>query len=147
MKLASKNNLGQLFQAYVRAFEHFDVDAAMACYQVPCSLSTPDDLKILSNNSALANEFTDIFGQLQNLGFTRVEAKQASFEPLNSTLVLVIIHWQFFDNNNQMFTDFTALYHLVGQGDKLQISNVISHQASEYTSLSHTFEIPRESQQ
>jgi len=142
--ISNTNNITQLFSAYVDAFENFDIESALACYQIPCSLSMPDELKILQDKSELTNEFDDIFTQLKGLGFSRVIAHQASYQAINSDLILAIVHWQFFDQQGQMFTDFTALYHLIRDEESLRITNVISHQATEYTSLSHNLEITRE---
>lgn len=132
--------LQSLFKHYVAAFEQFNVAQAMSCYRSPCSLSTPDNLKVLNDEVQLKAEFEDIFSQLKGLGFKKVIAEKASYSKVTDELTLVNVLWQFFDENNQMFTDFTALYHVAGQEDDLSIVNVISHEAQQYTPLAITLE-------
>ena len=142
------NNISQslvvLFKRYIKAFERFDASLALSCYKVPCSLSTPDDLKVLTSTATLVDEFSAIFSQLKEFGFAHVAASKASYQIVDSNLVMVAVHWQFFDQNQTMFTDFTALYHVLTCEDELKITNVISHEASHYVPLIENLTIHRE---
>lgn len=133
--------LEKLFQQYQIAFMQFDAKAVSHCYQLPCSLSTPDQMLIIENSTEFEQEFETIFQQLQQANTTEVKATQASCLALSETLVLTCIDWAFVDNTGNIFADFSAFYHLVYQEDSYKIISVSSQDLSQSKMLEQTLDI------
>ena len=58
--------LDNLFQEYIAAFKQYDLSAVQNCYQLPCTLHTPDKIAYLADNTSFKQEFGDIFTVLQH---------------------------------------------------------------------------------
>ena len=131
----------QLFSDYLHHFLEYDLAGLANCYHLPCTLSTPDKLSFVMNQQDLFEEFTGIFEQLKSAQTSHIVANKASYQQMSDTVFLVSIDWDFFDGNQQVFADFTALYHVVDVEGELKIFNVISHELGNSLSLVHTFSV------
>lgn len=131
-----------LFTRYLQYFKAYDIAGAASCYNVPCTLNTPDKLTLVINEDDCEKELEHIFTQLKAADTTNVVAKKASYQQISENVFLVSIDWDFFDGNQQVFADFTALYHVLVVGEELKIINVISHELSNSLSLEYSFLIP-----
>jgi NADH:ubiquinone oxidoreductase subunit C len=116
-----------------------------ACYHLPCTLNTPDKIVLLESEQALVTEFTDIFAQLKQAQTKDIIGSNASFMQLTPSsspqLILVCIDWDFIDENNQTFADFSAFYHLIDIDGQLKIINVVSHELENSKALVNPFEL------
>ena len=135
------NKISNLFNQYLLAFKQYDLNNVMACYNLPCTLNTPDKLVLLQNSKNGQQEFTDIFTQLQQEKMRDIIVRKASYSSITDTLLLVSIDWEFIDDNNEIFADFCALYHLIIVDDGLKIINVASHDLSNSLTLAHSFSL------
>ncbi|WDE03243.1 hypothetical protein SG34_017780 [Thalassomonas viridans] len=131
--------LQTFFQSYLKGFLDFDFQAVQKCYQWPCTLNTPDKCVYIENLDDLAGEFNDIFSQLKQADTRDIRALKASFTPLNESLLLACVDWQFLNSKGEVFTDFSAIYHLQLAGGELKIINVISHDLSNSIALGQSF--------
>ncbi len=131
----------RLFINYLNYFKTYNLAGVIDCYHLPCTLNTPDKLSLLVNEQDCQDEFESIFSQLKAAKTTNVVANKASYQQISEQVFLVSIDWDFFDANQQVFTDFTALYHLLIVEDQLKIINVISHELSNSLSLQYSFSI------
>ncbi len=120
----------QLFQRYVAAFHQQNMADIQRCYQLPCTLHTPDRVVLIDSAKAFAGEFIDIFTVLNHANIVRFIALKASFSHLNDKLILACVDWQFIDANEQVFTDFSAFYHLAMEDGQWRIFNVVSQELS-----------------
>jgi len=120
--------LQQLFNNYQQAFKAQNIKDVLACYQLPCTLVTPDRLVLLSTIVDAEQEFAQIFRGINNLGIQTFKATNASFTDINDNIFAVNIHWQFFDQKKAIIADFAALYHLIKNEQQLKIFQVISHE-------------------
>tara|TARA_R110000782_G_C14816971_1_gene413349 strand:- start:6794 stop:6991 length:198 start_codon:yes stop_codon:yes gene_type:complete len=60
---------------------------------------------------------------------------------LSESLILACIDWQFIDTKGDVFTDFSAFYHLALNNEQWQIFNVVSQELSQSIALNETFDI------
>lgn len=125
----------QLFHRYIHAFNTFNVKDMLSCCTLPCVLHTPDKIAYLSDESLFINEFTQIFQLLQGAGVVQVLSSAASYSEVNPNLCIVNISWAFIDKNNDIYTDFSAFYHVAIQNNEYKITNVISHELSNAVTL------------
>ncbi|WP_281558675.1 hypothetical protein [Thalassomonas sp. RHCl1] len=128
--------LQTFFQTYRKGFLAYDVQAIEKCYQWPCTLNTPDKCVYIENLDDLAREFDEIFLQLKQADTQDIQALKASFTPLSENLLLACVDWQFINSSSEVFTDFSAIYHLMISGGEIKIINVISHDISNSLALS-----------
>lgn len=122
------NQLQQLFKAYYQAFSTQNMVETLACYQLPCSLATPERIVFLANNTQAEQEFSQIFSWLEQAKVAYIEAGSASFTKINENIFMVNIYWFFLDQNKQVIADFAALYHVIKTNEQLKIFQVISHE-------------------
>ncbi len=123
-----ENQLREIFQRYLNAFKHYDLNAAVACYHLPCTLSTPDNLVIINNENECKQEFNRIFTQLKANYTHDIIAKKLCYQQVTDNIYLVCIDWDFIDESQQIFADFAAIYHLEIVAGELKIINVSSHE-------------------
>lgn len=136
-----KQQIERLFDTYLQAFHHTDIESVRACYVLPCTLSTPDELKLVVDTEQFNQAFTDIFAQLEAASVTKIRASKASFNQLSDIVVSAAVEWQFYDDSEALFTEFTALYQLIKINSDWAIINVISHDISQSIAFSETFQI------
>ena len=108
-----------------------------ACYHLPCTLNTPDNIVLVKNEQELISELDKIFTQLKQGNVQTVLPVSASYEVMSTNLALVSIDWHFIDNNGQLFADFCAVYHVQFTSDAVEIINVASHELSNSLSLAN----------
>jgi hypothetical protein len=136
-----QQELEQLFQRYLKAFDQQNMAAAQQCYQLPCTLHTPDKVLLIADDSAFEREFLDIFTVLSQAEITRFIALKASFSELSDNLILACVDWQFIGPKNEVFTDFSAFYHLAFNAGQWKIFNVVSQELSQSVELNTPYNI------
>lgn len=137
--MSISEKLAYLFERYQKAFIRYDIEELRACYHLPCTLNTPEQITLLSTETDCQQEFEAIFSQLQAGNISKVIAKNASFEQVSPQLYLVCIDWDFIDENDETFADFSAIYHLLSNDSQLKIVNVTSHDLECSLTLSNPF--------
>jgi hypothetical protein len=128
-----------LFNKFQEGFNHFDLVKVIDCYHVPCTLNTPDKMSLINTTGELENEVDGIFAQLVNEHFVSFQLTNTSFMRLTDELIFVNMDWKFIDKHDQVFSEFSAFYHLTIKDKKLKIINVTSHQISNGKSLGIPF--------
>jgi len=128
--------LVSLFQEYLSAFKEYDLAALKQCYSLPCSLHTPDKIAYLVNEFDFEQEFIDIFTVLQHAKTQNIIITKASYNESINGSVDVCIDWAFSNDEDEIFADFCAFYHVIIFENKLKIMNVVSHD------LSNSVELP-----
>ena len=136
-----QTELASLFSDYINAFAQCSMAGVKSCYQLPCVMSTPEKLLLINNESSFEQEFDQIFSMVRNSNLTAFKVNAASFEEINQDTALVAIDWEFIDNANNVFTQFTAIYHLTNSPSGFKIFNVISHDVPQGNSLSNPLKI------
>jgi len=131
------DKLTELFEQYIKAFVHNNTSAVSQCYQVPCTLSTPDKMLVIENQSDFEKEFEQIFLQLKQAGMSKVKPLKASCLALTDTLVLACIDWAFIDGSGDVFADFSAFYHLASHQEGYKIISVSSQDLSQSKVFTH----------
>jgi len=132
-----------LFERYLMAFKAYDLDGVVACYNLPCTLHTPDKIVLVNSIDNCKQEFNDIFTQLKQGNTAKIIARRASYLSITDNLSLACVDWDFINEQGEVFADFCAYYHMVESEDKqkLKIINVVSHELSNSLSLSIPFSI------
>ena len=133
-----------LFEHYLVALSHYDLDAVVACYHIPCTLHTPDKMVLVKNIDDCRQALNEIFIQLKQANTAKIVARNASYMSINDNLLLACVDWDFIDDQGQVFADFCAYYHisiLDGPEQKLSIVNVVSHELSNSLPLANVFSI------
>ena len=133
--------LTQLFDGYTQAFLSYQLDDVYNFYHLPCCLSTPDKMLVIANVEQFKQEFLAIFRQLKQAQTKRVDILKASFESIDANTLLVCVDWQFVGNENQVFADFSAFYHLLIKDAQYKIISVSSHDLSQSKDLSHKLKL------
>jgi hypothetical protein len=131
--------LVNLFQEYILAFKQYDLVAMLQCYQLPCTLHTPDKIAYLASNESFEQEFKDIFTVLQHANTQKILATKASYSLSVNNAIDVCIDWAFVDDEGEVFADFCAFYHLIEIARQYKIVSVVSHELSNSVALSHDF--------
>jgi len=137
----NKKTIEQLFQRYLVAFEQQHMADTQLCYQLPCTLHTPDKVVLIASEEAFQQEFSEIFAVLSQAEVKRFVALKASFSTLSENLILACIDWQFIGANEEVFTDFSAFYHLTLSDGQWKIFNVVSQELSQSLDLDIAFNI------
>lgn len=125
--MQSTTNLELLFKSYQDAFANYDIDNVSACYHLPCTLNTPEQVTLLTNQDDCQQEFGAIFSQLKDANINQILVKNASYSVISEKLYLVCIDWDFIDESGEVFADFAAIYHVLETDKTLKIINVTSH--------------------
>jgi len=128
--------LVNLFENYIAAFQQYDMQAVKDCYQLPCTLHTPDKIAYLANESCFEKEFLDIFTVLQHAKTQYIRVTKATCSASLNNTVDVCIDWAFIDDKAEVFADFCAFYHLVQIEQQFKIVSVVSHDLSNSVELS-----------
>ena len=132
------NKLQTLFNNYLAGFKSYNMEQLQACYHLPCTLNTPDNIVLVKNEQELASELDKIFEQLKQGNVETILPASASYMELSNTVALASVDWYFIDNKGQMFADFCAIYHVQITTDEVKIINVASHDLSNSLSLANT---------
>jgi hypothetical protein len=127
--------LENLFVAYQQAFAGFNAKQVRACYQLPCSLTMPDEFIVVNDEAQFKQEFEKIFQQLQQANTKSFSISNASYQTLNKQLILVCINWSFIDDNDLAFAEFSAFYHVTDINNTLQIVHVTSQPSEQSVTL------------
>jgi len=133
--------LDSLFQTYILAFKQYDLSAAQQCYQLPCTLHTPDKVAYLANNANFKQEFDDIFTVLRHANTQDIVATKATYSLGVGETIDVCIDWAFIDDKKEVFADFCAFYHLVQVEERYKIISVVSHDLSNSVTLMYDLSI------
>ena len=131
----------ELFQHYIVAFQQQNMSAIQQCYQLPCTLHTPDKVVLITNDKAFEKEFLDIFTILSHAKISQFLPLKSSFSKLKDDVILACVDWQFIGPNEEVFTDFSAFYHLVLTKGQWHIFNVVSQELSQSIDLETPFKI------
>ncbi|GHF01596.1 ketosteroid isomerase family protein [Thalassotalea profundi] len=123
-----KQQLKSFIQNYISCFTQYDVKTLQNFYQLPCTLSTPDKLVLITSSEEFEEEFRQIFTQLKEANTAKFSFKDISFTQVNEAIIMLGGHWTFKDTKQDIFADFFACYHLVKENNKLNIVNVMSHE-------------------
>lgn len=135
-------NIQLLFNRFQEGFTHFDLEKVIDCYHLPCTLNTPDKISVINTGAELESEVSGIFTQLTNECFASVKLGNSSFMKLTDDIAYATIDWKFLDNKNQVFSEFSAFYHLIYTKDKkLKIINATSHQINNSQRLEKLFSL------
>ncbi|MEY8214400.1 MAG: ketosteroid isomerase family protein [Colwellia sp.] len=136
-----KEKIEALFNHYLTAFKSYDLNTVAACYHLPCTLHTPDNLVFVNNKIDCQQEFSKIFVQLKQATTSDIIANKATYQQVSDHLWLVSIDWAFINDEKQVFADFCAIYHLIDVDGHLKIVNVVSHELSNSLTLKHTLKL------
>ncbi|TWX73610.1 hypothetical protein [Colwellia sp. C1TZA3] len=139
ISLMHKLAIEQFFQRYLRAFYQQNMSAMRQCYQLPCTLHTPDKAVLIASDKVFEQEFLDIFTVLSHAEIKHFFALKASFSQLSEDLILVCVDWQFIGPQAEVFTDFSAFYHLAFSAGQWRIFNVVSQELSQSVDLNSAF--------
>lgn len=136
-----KQKIEKLFIAYQQAFKSYDVEKVKGCYQTPCTLTTADKVIVINDQSSFEKEFNEIFAQLKSASTKDFAVTKASYQKLNESLILACIDWAFINENEEVFADFSAFYHIADQQGQLSIVNVMSHPLEQSAELAYKLSI------
>lgn len=136
-----KEKLEKLFSLYLAGFKKYDIEAVSECYHLPCTLHTHDRVVLLSEPAEFNREFDNIFAQLKLANTQNIVATRASYVNLTESLVLVCVDWDFINNQQEIFADFSAFYHVVVENDQASIVNVVSQDLSSSKTLAYPLTI------
>jgi hypothetical protein len=139
-----EHELNELFTRYINAFKEYDMAAALSCYHLPCTLHTPEKIAYLQNEEQFKQEFIDIFTILKHANISRIVADKASYQYCQKNTLDLCINWLFYDENNELFTDFSAFYHIANDessADIGKIVSVVSHEIENAIELAQPFKI------
>ncbi|MBA6302541.1 hypothetical protein [Colwellia sp. MB02u-14] len=117
----------KLFKDYISAFEDCNLAAARACYHLPCTLHTPDKIAYLVDSETFNQEFENIFTVLKHANTQKIVPTIASYNQSANGSVDICIDWAFIDNDDEIYADFTAFFHIVKIAEAFKIVSVVSH--------------------
>jgi len=137
------HKIQQFFHRYYRLFSSHNIAEVANCYAFPCVLSTPEQFLLITKQDEFNTEFTRIFLQLQQASIVEFKATKASYMVMSDQLFLVCIDWQFIDQQQQVFSHFSAFYHLQYLADQLTIVQVNSQILENSLTLNHLLAIEK----
>jgi len=130
-----------LFTSYLAAFKRADKAALSNAYFLPCSLSTPTEVKFIRQKVELDEVITEILMQIEQSQTQNIDICSLSYEQLNTNQYIACAHWQFKNHDKQVFADFCAFYHIEIKQDKVAFRHVISHENDQLKTFVNTIEI------
>jgi hypothetical protein len=136
-----QNYIESFFRRYFVAFCAHDLTAVGTCYHLPCVLTTPEQLLLIDEMTKFEQQFSAIFYQVKHANVVDVKATKASYCQLSTLLVLVCIDWQFIDQQQQVFSHFSAFYTLQIIDEQLKIIQVNSQVLENSLTLTHALSI------
>jgi hypothetical protein len=136
--------LSTLFANYIHAFSMMNMQAVRDCYLLPCTLNTPDKVVLLNGEQCFQDEFKQIFDLLASENIVAFKVSNATFDEVTENTTVAAVDWQFLDNANNLFTEFTAIYHLTKSNTNFKIINVVSQDISQSITLSQPLIIEQE---
>lgn len=122
------NKLQSFIQGYLECFKHYDIKTLQKYYCLPCTLSTPDKLVLVTTNEKFEQEFLQIFTQLKQANTVEFRFSNISYTKVNNEFITLGGHWVFINDQQETFAEFFACYHLLKENDNIKIVNVISHE-------------------
>ena len=137
----NSQTLELLFSQYRNAFATGDVATLANNYQLPCTLSTPDNIMVVDCQQQLESVLASILQQLAQADVCDIKVLQASCTSVTDNIVLACIDWAFIDSARQVFADFSAFYHLVKLDHQYKIISVSSQELSQSASLAEPLHI------
>ncbi len=137
----NSQSLAVFFSQYLKAFERNDIATLAKSYQLPCTLSTPDNIMVLDNQQQLESVLSTIMQQLAQADVCDIKVLQASCTEVTESIVLACVDWSFVDGKQQVFADFSAFYHLVNAGEHYKIISVSSQELSQSAKLAEPLHI------
>lgn len=126
-----QQKLISVFNKLSRSLASYDLNLVRECYHLPCTLSTPDNVMLLNNEDDFNQAYQAIFQQLKDANLSSFKMLNSSFQLITEELLLVNVDWQFFSEDEQLITDFTAIYHMIFANEQYQIMNVVSQDMSQ----------------
>lgn len=130
-----------LLTRFHNGIKAFDFDVIKQCYHLPCTINTPDSMTLVTTGKELETEFLGIFEQLKNEGLASFTCSNTRYSPINDTLFLAEIDWQFIDVNKVIFSEFAAFYHIQFIEEQFKIVNATSHHISNKQQLLMPFSL------
>lgn len=130
-----ETQLKAFYQTYIRAFAQLDISLVKQCYQLPATLTTPERVVLLADDAIFEQEFAAIFATLASNNISGFKTSNASYSLISNELVLANIDWQFIDKANNLFAEFSAIYHLTFSAGSFKIINVNSVDTRQSLSL------------
>ena len=127
--------LENLFQRYLTAFKCYDLSTLTQCYQLPCTLHTPDKVAYLASESDFEQEILQIFAVLQQAKISDINITKATYSESVNGAVDVCIDWLFYDEHGEVFADFCAFYHITNIEQEFKIMSVVSHELTNSVEL------------
>jgi hypothetical protein len=124
---ALTSKIEQFFHVFIDGFKTNNINQLQACYHFPCTLNTPEHIDIIINKEQLAVYLDAIFVQLENEQFSQLQISNAHYTLMNNELILASIDWVFVDDAGDVFSHFSAFYHLACKNNQLFIINAVSH--------------------
>ncbi|RHW76094.1 hypothetical protein [Colwellia sp. RSH04] len=134
-----ENILQQTFNTYIDALKNYQLKAFAKHYFIPCTLNTPDNLVFIKCEQSREQALSDIFLQLKTENTAKIITKNLGYQIISDSVIMVSVDWYFFDENQQCFAEFTAIYHLLLIDGNYKIFNVISHDISNSIKLANRF--------
>ncbi|WP_448246413.1 hypothetical protein [Thalassotalea agariperforans] len=128
----------ELFQTLAQSLAQSDLAKARNCYHLPCTLSTPDHVMLLTTEAEFSDAYQAIFTQLKDQQFSAFKMLNSTYQKLTQTVFLVNIDWQFFSDDEQLITEFAAIYHVSVIDQQVKIINAVSQDISQSLALSQS---------
>ena len=121
------SKIEQFFHDFIDGFKTNNIKQLQGCYHFPCTLNTPDHIDIIVNEEQLTAYLDAIFAQLENEQFSQLQISNAHYTVMNNELILASIDWAFIDAAGEVFSQFSAFYHLACKNTQFSIMNAVSH--------------------
>ncbi|WP_448565456.1 hypothetical protein [Thalassotalea ganghwensis] len=137
-------SLTTFVEYYIDNFKCLDIEALSGCYQFPCTLSTPDELMLLTNEKELLAQFSDIRQQVQQADVNCITCSNISFSKVCENITLLGMTWLLQTASGQVLSHFFACYHLVTINEHYRIFNVVSQEAEKAVVLSTAITFDKE---
>lgn len=140
----NKHKLQAFLQGYIQCFREYDLNALKTYYQLPCTLSTPEKLVLVTTDTEFEQEFSQIFTQLQEANTTALSFTDVSYTKITDAVATLGGQWRFICDQKTVFAEFFACYQLIEQNNKITIVNVMSHEIDNRVTFSHALALTPE---
>lgn len=137
-------DIEQFFTRLTRAFISSDLNAMRLLHTEKASFSSPDTI-LLANSD---QEFNDVFSQgaalIQQENISGITVSNGQWQQLSDNIVIASLDWRLFDQANNLFTEFRAIYHLTNTNGQFKICSTQSVEMHANLSMAHRFTISQE---
>lgn len=137
-------DIALFFTQLTQAFINSDIAKMRDMHASRSSFSSPDTIKLANSEQDFIDTFTQGADLLMRENISGVSVSNGQWQELTSNLIIASLDWRLFDQSNNLFTEFRAIYHLTIIGSAFKICSTQSVEMHTNVEMQNRFTISQE---